>query len=468
MKYHFIGIAGAGMSAVAKLLIESGHIVTGSDEGSYPPISDYLVEYKIPCTTPFSPHNIPEDVDFIIIGKHAKLVPLENEEVRAAFESGKPVLSFPQVLEQLSQEKENTVVVGSYGKSTCTALVSWCLEFNHKDPSYFIGALPLTPHTNAHMGNGNDFILEGDEYPSSNWDTTSKFMFLHPENLLVTALAHDHINVFPTHEEYLHPFRQLIQTVPEKGTLVMCLDDATIQSVLPSIHHPVITYGFAEDALYKAKDISFGFISSFTLVRGETTLCTITTSLLGKHNIENILGVCALLLESKKLSTEELVHGISTFKGIIRRLDRKSEKTSIPMYEGFGSSIDKARSAIEAIKLHFPDRRLIVVFEPHTFSWRSRAALHWYDTVFDDVDHVFMYKPPEHGSATHDQLTLEEITTRIAATGVAVTPFEHTATGLVEIMNTTFSNDVILVLSSGGMDGLLPQLTDALEERFPQ
>ncbi len=467
MKYHFIGICGAGMSAVAKLLTEKGNIVTGSDEGFYPPISDYLVEHKIPCTTPFSPQNIPEDVDAIVIGKHAKLIPEENEEVKAAFEKGVPILSFPQVLKTLTEGKENTVIVGSYGKSTCTSLISWCLEINHKDPSYFIGALPLTPYTNAHLGNGKDFILEGDEYPSSNWDMTSKFLFLEPTNLLVTALAHDHVNIFPTHEEYLSPFIQLIEQLPKEGKLVMCLDDETIQLKMHDISREVITYGLKHEALYRADRIEFGLISSFDLMYANTFVTRITTSLLGKHNIQNIVGVCAILLETGKLSKEELVHGIASFKGIVRRLDRKSEKTSIPVYEGFGSSFDKARSAIEAIRLHFPHRRLVAVFEPHTFSWRNRAALHWYDSVFKDVDQVFMYKPPEHGSTTHDQLSLVEITERVQASGSPVIPFENTATGLIELINQTQDNDVILVLSSGGMDGFIPQTIAALEEKFP-
>jgi UDP-N-acetylmuramate: L-alanyl-gamma-D-glutamyl-meso-diaminopimelate ligase len=467
MKYHFIGISGAGMSAVAKLLIEKGEEVTGSDEGFYPPISDYLVENKIPCTTPFSLNNIPKDVDFIVIGKHAKLTPEENEEVRAAFDSGKKIVSFPQVLDLLTLDKENTVIVGSYGKSTCTSLLAWCMEINHKDPSYFIGALPLTPHTNARIGNGPDFILEGDEYPSSNWDVTSKFLFLHPENLLVTALAHDHINVFPTHGDYLTPFIKLIKALPENGKLVMCLDDNTVQEQLKDVEHAVITYGFNAQALYRAEKIEYGLVSSFDLMREKAFIARITTSLLGKHNIQNIVGVSALLLETSKLTVEELVHGIASFKGIVRRLDRKSEKTSIPVYEGFGSSVDKARSAIEAIKLHFKDKRLVVVFEPHTFSWRNRATLHWYDGVFVGADRVFMYKPPEHGSDTHDQLTLEEITKRVQGAGISVTPFENTATGLIELINQTKQDDVILILSSGGMGGFIPQTLLALEEKFP-
>lgn len=465
MKYHLIGICGAGMSAVAKLLIESGHTVTGSDEGFYPPISDYLVEHKIPCTTPFSANNIPGDVDYIVIGKHAKLVPEENEEVKAAFDSGKPILSFPEVLKTLSKEKERTIAVGSYGKSTCTSLLAWCLEINHKEPSYFIGALPLTPHTNAHIGGGTDFIMEGDEYPASNWDRTSKFLFLSPQNVLVTALAHDHVNVFPTHEDYIAPFAKLLSDVP--GKKVLCLDDATIREKLPSFSGEIVTYGLSHDALYRAENIEWGMVSSFDLMRAGERIERLSTSLLGKHNIQNIVGVSALLLETEKLSREELMHGISSFKGIVRRLDRKSDKTSVPVYEGFGSSVDKAKSAIEAIKLHFPARRLIVVFEPHTFSWRNRAALHWYDSVFGGVDHVYMYKPPEHGSSTHDQLTLEEIAERVQSAGISVTPFEHTATGLIELINATTDNDVILILSSGGMDGFIPETVVALEEKFP-
>lgn len=465
MKYHLIGICGAGMSAVAELLVESGHVVTGSDEGFYPPISDYLVEHKIPCTTPFSPNNIPNDVDYIVIGKHAKLVPEENEEVKAAFDSGKPILSFPQVLQALSEKKERILAVGSYGKSTCTSLLSWCLEINHKDPSYFIGALPLTPYTNAHIGQGQDFIMEGDEYPSSNWDNTSKFLFLSPKHVIVTALAHDHVNVFPTHEDYVAPFIKLLLEV--SGKMVLCLDDETIQAKLPTLSGDIITYGLSENALYRAENIEWGMVSSFDLMRGGVFVERLSTSLLGRHNIQNIVGVSALLLETGKLTKEELAHGISSFKGIVRRLDKKSEKTIIPVYEGFGSSVDKARSAIEAIKLHFPTRRLIAVFEPHTFSWRNRSALHWYDTVFQGVDHVYMYKPPEHGKGTHDQLSLQEIAERVVATGIPVTPFEHTSTGLVEIINHTQTNDVILILSSGGMDGLIPETVSALEEKFP-
>lgn len=455
------------MSAVAKLLIEQGHTVTGSDEGFYPPISTYLTNNNIPCTTPFSKHNIPRDANYIVIGKHAKLIPEENEEVKAAFDSGITIVSFPQVLAMLLVDKTPLVVAGSYGKSTCTSLLAWCLEHNNVDASYFIGALPLTPTTNAHLGKAPEFILEGDEYPSSNWDNTSKFLYYKPHDVLITALAHDHVNIFKTHADYIQPFMRLIDTMSTDGKLLLCLDDKTIAEKCVDIARPYTTYGLTSQASWHARNIIYGDTTTFDLIHNGDHVATLRTTLLGAHNIQNIVGVSTLILEKNLLSIESLVEGIRSFKGITRRLDKKSFATSIPIYEGFGSSVDKARSAIEAIKLHFPTKRLVIIFEPHTFSWRNRLALHWYDTVFTGATRVFIYKPPEHGSATHEQLTLSEIANQVKATGLETHTFESVTDGVSSITSSLSADDVILILSSGGMDGLLDTLVPTIEQHFP-
>jgi UDP-N-acetylmuramate: L-alanyl-gamma-D-glutamyl-meso-diaminopimelate ligase len=468
MKYHFIGICGAGMSAVAKLLNDEGHTVTGSDEGFYPPISLYLEKHHIPCATPYKKENIPDDVDAIVIGKHAKLTKEDNVEVAHAFSLGKKIESFPEVLARITKDRERIVVAGSYGKSTCSALLSHILESADKNPGYFIGAVPLTPKSNAEIGTGKEFILEGDEYPSLNWDSTSKFLYYHPKEVLLTALAHDHVNIFATHEEYIAPFLKLLEEVPEDGLSVVCLDEVTIQkhlSTLPGKH--IVTYGLTHTALWSASDIQYGETTSFTLTKNGESVIRLTTTLLGKHNIQNCIGVSALLLETKKITPEELQKTLATFKGIVRRLDKKSEKTTIPLYEGFGSSVDKARSAIDAIKLHFPEQKLLILFEPHTFSWRNRGALSWYDTVFAGADEVLIYKPPEHGSATHDQLSLTEITERVKSSGIVAIPFEDKKDALAKL-RTCEKNTVILILSSGSMDGLIEEVIKLCEELFPK
>jgi UDP-N-acetylmuramate: L-alanyl-gamma-D-glutamyl-meso-diaminopimelate ligase len=328
--------------------------------------------------------------------------------------------------------------------------------------------LPLTPSANAHIGTDPLFIVEGDEYPSSNWDNTSKFLHYHPHHVLLTALAHDHVNVFPTHEDYLAPFGELLSEIDEEGLIVACLDDETIRAhVADMTDHDIITYGTSDLAMWHASDISYGDITSFDLIHDGTKVATYATTLLGKHNIENIIGVLALLLETETITVEQSIQAVRSFRGIVRRLDKKSEKTSVAIYEGFGSSLDKARSAIDAIKLHYPLHKLCIIFEPHTFSWRNRAALHWYDTVFKEADTVFVYKPPTSGAASHDQLTLDEILTRLTEAKVKVEGFTTPQEGNDMVMNVVDEQTVVLVLSSGGMDGLIPLVVSSLEKSFP-
>lgn len=456
------------MSAVAKLLIEKGHEVTGSDEGFYPPISDYLVANKIPCSTPFKKENIPADVDFIVIGKHAKLISEENEEVAAAFNSGKKIISFPEALKDLTVGRENIVVAGSYGKSTCSALLAHILQQSGVNAGYFIGAVPLTPSTNAHLGTASEFILEGDEYPSSNWDSSSKFLHYLPEHILITALAHDHVNVYPTHEEYIRPFSFLVEKKKSEGTLVVCADDITIKErFLLAKKNDVVSYGVSSEADYSAENIKYGERTTFILLQRGSPLGTITTTLLGKHNIQNLVGVSALLLETQKVTIEQLQSAIASFEGIVRRLDQKSKKTRVLVYEGFGSSFDKATSAIDAITLHFPEKKLFIIFEPHTFSWRNKAALHWYDDVFKKAHKVYVYKPPLHGNTSHEQLTHDEIIERIRQASVVVEGFTTPDEGEKKLLQELTGNEVLLILSSGGMDGFIPLLIPSLEKQFP-
>lgn len=470
MKYHFIGICGAGMSAVAKLLIDSGHTVTGSDEGFYAPISEYLDKQHISCLSPYKKQNIPTDVDCIVVGKHAKLTQETNEEVAFAFTLGKPILSFPEVLEKITDERERIVVAGSFGKSSCSALMAWILSENNIDAGYFIGAVPITPKENAHVGTAKEFVFEGDEYPSLNWDSTSKFLYYHPHHILLTALAHDHINIFKTHEEYITPFIKLFSTQEASGLAMICTDDETVKKnllVIQSNHQRVTTYGLHSGSTWSARDIHYDEMTTFILTKNNNKVAEISTTLLGAHNIQNIIGVSALLLETKKISADQLTQSVATFKGIVRRLDKKSDKTRIPVFEGFGSSIDKAKSAISAIQLHFSERKLFIIFEPHTFSWRDRSAIAWYDTVFSGGDSVLIYKPPEYREELPDQLTLDEICERTKKTNIKTFKAPTIEDARLALQNIQ-EDSVVLILSSGGMDGLIQDTVNFLESKFPR
>jgi UDP-N-acetylmuramate: L-alanyl-gamma-D-glutamyl-meso-diaminopimelate ligase len=463
---HFIGIGGVGMSATAKLLRDSGVAVTGSDEGVYPPISDVLRDEGIDYRMPYDPANIPADVDLFVIGKNARLVPQENAEVAAAVATGRTILSFAEVIGLLSQGRTNVVVAGSFGKTTSTALLAHCLTVAERDPSYMIGAVPLSPPAAARIGAGDLFLVEGDEYPSSNTDDRSKFLHYHPAHLIIAPLAHDHVNVFPTVESYLAPFRVLVDLVPPDGSITIATSGELSGPFLAELRRPVTTYGVATGE-WHAERIALGERSRFSLMHGAREVARVETGQLGLHNIENMVGVGAFAIGGGFVTAEQFATAIASFRGIRRRLDRKTDRSTIPIFEGFGSSVDKARSAITAMRQHFPGRRLVTIFEPHTFSWRNRATLHWYDTAFQGCGKVFVWHPATQGAQTHEQVTQAEIVGRIAAAGFDVEAIGEPAAAIDAIGAALRADDAVLLLTSGHLGGLIEAVPKLAEERFP-
>ncbi len=454
------------MSAVALLLREAGWQISGSDEGFYPPVSDYLANAGIEFAHGYKKENIAADADLIVIGKNAKLVPEENEEVKAAFASGITIKSFPDILEDLSKGKETLVVAGSYGKSTCTALLSWCLMHAGKDPSYFVGEITKGFDAHAKLGAGDVFVLEGDEYPSANWDERSKFLHYNPRNVLLTSATHDHVNVYPTHDDYLRPFKQLISILPSDGMLVVN-DEPFARALAQEFEGTTVEYGLHERNDWHAANIVYGLPTTFDLMHKGKKVAALSTKLLGAHNIENIVGISALLLAKHLLSAEELAAAVATFEGVKRRMELLSPNSKVPVLEGFGSSYEKARSAIAGMRLHFPTRRLVVVFEPHTFTWRNRQALAQYDSAFDGADKVYIYEPATQGAGTHAQLSQDEIVERVRATGMLVEPIQTVDEGLRRILDEASEDDAILLLTSGDLGGLIKSIPQEVEKHFP-
>jgi UDP-N-acetylmuramate: L-alanyl-gamma-D-glutamyl-meso-diaminopimelate ligase len=251
------------------------------------------------------------------------------------------------------------------------------------------------------------------------------------------------------------------------ATVVACLEGELSRPFVSRIGRPVVTYGVHEGD-FVATDVSWGERTRFALVGHGSRLVEVETTQLGEHSIQNIVGVGAFLLTRALVTPGQFADAIVKFRGIRRRLDRKSEKTSIPIFEGFGSSYEKARSAIAAIKRHFPAKRLIVVFEPHTFSWRNRNALAWYDDVFAGADRVFIYQPAAQGAATHAQLTHGEIVQRVADAGFDVAAISDPKAAQADFASLLRSDDVVLLLTSGGLGGLIEQLPRIAEEKFPR
>jgi len=459
-KVHIIGISGVAMSATAKLLQDKGWEVSGSDDAYYPPASDYVEKLCIHLAEGYKQENIPKDAELIVIGRNAQLNPETNKEVQAAIASGINIQSYPQTLRILTEGRDRIVVAGSYGKSTVTSLISWVLMHAGRDPGYFIGAYPEDMNATSSIGSHSTFVMEGDEYPTAHGDERAKFLHYDPSTVILTAVDHDHVNVYPTYESYQKPFIELLQKLPETGLLVACTDNEGVNKIGHETNARIVTYGIYNDAQWTAQNISYGEVTTFDLRKDGVTIATLSTSLLGAHNVQNIVGASALLLEKELVTPEQVTDAIAHFTGIKRRLNRITDKNAIPAYEGFGTSYEKARSAIEALQLHYPKKKLMILFEPHTFSWRNRDALDWYEDVFKEAQHVLVYHPAEQGADTHKQLSQDEIVEKINSSGVNAIAIQNEKE-MHKKMRENFSIDsIFLILTSGNFDGALDALPD--------
>ncbi|MBL8772800.1 MAG: hypothetical protein JNK30_15565 [Phenylobacterium sp.] len=464
MRIHFTGIAGAGMAAAALMMREAGHEITGSDEGAFPPMSTYVEGLGFPVFWRFDSANLPPGLDILVLGASAKLGGEGNVEVQEARRRGVRVTTFPELVGEATALKTTTVVAGSFGKSTCTALLAHVLRESGRDAGWMIGAIsPSLPDT-GHWGDAPEVILEGDEYIVGPNDRRSKFVLYHPRDILLTSLIHDHVNVFPTLESYVTPFRELLRLAPAEGLLV-AREHPAIRAIAGEAAARIVWYDTAPCDGWFCEDVAFGETTRFTLVGPGGRRLAMSTSLLGEHNVENIVGVSAYLLERGLVSEADLVRAVAGFAGIRRRLDRLTRTSAVPVVEGFGSSYEKARSAIEAMLLHYPTRPLTVVFEPHTFSWRNREALPWYDTVFEGAARVLVVPPPTHGADSHLQSSFAEILARAAAAGVAVEGVES-AEAATEALSRLSGDEVVLLLSSGPLLGLPDSLPPAFDRLY--
>lgn len=463
MRIHFTGIAGAGMSAVALMMRDAGHEVSGSDEDVFPPMSTYVEGLGFPFHRRFDAANLPDGLDVLVLGASAKLGGEGNPEVAEARARSVTVTTFPELVGEATEGRLNTVIAGSFGKSTCTALMAYILRAAGRDAGWMIGAISPSLPATGHWGDAAEVVLEGDEYIVGPSDRRSKFVLYHPRDVVLTSLVHDHVNVFPTFADYEAPFVDLLGLVPADGLLV-AREHPAIRKIAGATASRIVWYDTAPCDGWYCEEVVYSETTRFTLVAPGGRRIALSTTLLGEHNIENIVGVAAYLLERGLVTEAALQAAVAGFAGIRRRLDRLTGRSAVPVIEGFGSSYEKARSAIEAMLLHYPTRPLTVVFEPHTFSWRNRDTLPWYDTVFEGAARVMICPPPSHGAESHNQSGFDEILARTAATGIPSAGV-RTAEEATAALSALKGDEVVLLLSSGPLLGLpdsLPPVFDKL------
>ncbi|MDO8942152.1 MAG: UDP-N-acetylmuramate--L-alanine ligase, partial [Desulfobacterales bacterium] len=378
---HLIGIAGAGLSAIARVLLESGYTVSGSDRS----LSSLTHDLEHAGAKIFSGHRA-ENIAGADLVVRSSAVTDDNPEVLAARASGIVVLKRAEFIASLMAGKTGIAVAGTHGKTTTTAMIAWMFSRLGLDPSYIIGGISKNLSNNAHAGHGDYFVIEADEYDRM-------FLGLNPNWILLTHLEHDHPDCYPTLEEYRQAFVDFVSRLAAGGGLLTCLDHpetaAMAQAVVPS-GCQVWTYGLTEQADYTAAGLSTNPLggTSFNVLFQHRPLARIELQVPGLHNVRNALAALALT-HRLHLSLETAAAALGEFSGTARRFDLLGEAGGVTIYNDYAHHPTEIRTTLAAARQRHPNRRIWAVWQPHTYS-RTRALFTEFANAFADADLVIV------------------------------------------------------------------------------
>lgn len=377
MKVHLIACGGSIMHNLSIALKLKGFDVSGSDDEIYEPAKSRLDKYGIlPSEFGWHPEKITKDIDIIILGMHAKH---DNPELLKAQELGIIVYSYPEYVYELSKEKQRVVIGGSHGKTTITSIILHILKYLNKDFDYLVGAQIDGFETMVKLTDAPLIVMEGDEYLASPIDRRPKFHLYHPNVALLTGIAWDHVNVFPTFENYLNQFEIFIDTIESKGVLIPYEGDQYLQKMMNrNTNIEVIPYKEIDHTIVDGQ--------TYLVYKGEKH----AISLFGDHNMQNLKGALEVCLKIG-ISIEEFIEAIKAFKGAAKRMDLLAKSEHNIVYKDFAHSPSKLKATIDAVKKQYPDHKLVSCIELHTFSSLTKSFLKEYAHTMDNTEEAIVF-----------------------------------------------------------------------------
>ena len=398
MRTHFIAIGGAAMHNLALALHEKGYIVTGSDDAIFEPSKSRLEKKGLlPTELGWFPEKITADIEAVILGMHAKA---DNPELLKAQELGLTIYSYPEFLYEQSKAKTRVVIGGSHGKTTITSMILHVMNYHNIAVDYMVGAQLEGFDTMVKLTEENDFIvLEGDEYLSSPMDRRPKFHLYQPNIALISGIAWDHINVFPTYENYVEQFEIFIQKITNGGILVYNEDDPEVKRVAEAATNPIRKMPYSTPA--------------YSVENGVTLLDTpegpMPIEVFGAHNLNNLAGA-KWICQNMGVDEAEFYEAIASFKGASKRLEKIAEKGDNVAYKDFAHSPSKVSATTKAVKEQYPDRTVVGCLELHTYSSLNAEFLKEYEGALDNADvAVVFYSPDAVKIKQLDEVTYEQI-----------------------------------------------------------
>ncbi len=449
MKIHFIAIGGSAMHNLAIALHQKGYAISGSDDEVFEPSKSHLAKYGLlPARQGWFPENIASDIDAVILGMHARP---DNPELLKAQELGMKIFSYPEFVFQQSKNKTRIVIAGSHGKTTITSMIMHVLKQNDIDFDYLVGASLAGYETMVKLSESAKYIvLEGDEYLSSPIDREPKFIHYQADIAVLSGIAWDHINVFPSYEIYFEQFLKLLNSITNRGKLYYYQGDPEIIRLINF---------YSEKSDISINNIQFEGYSEHKAITENAELKLVTENdsfpikIFGAHNLQNISAakkVCCICGVSEK----QFYIAISNFTGASRRLEKIYETAELTVFLDFAHAPSKAKATIEAIGSKYPDKQLVACLELHTFSSLNAEFLPNYNGCFKNAAQSVVYFNPK----TIEHKKLQPITKQdvIDAFGQADLQVITEKTDL-EILLKNIKNKhrgVLLLMSSGNFSGI--------------
>lgn len=456
-KIHFIGICGTAMGSVAAMLKEEGFLVTGSDANIYPPMSTILETAGIPVMEGYKPENLEQHApDLVVVGN---AISRGNPELEQTLDDRYYYLSLPEVLKLFFLRKtHNLIVTGTHGKTTTTSILSWIFEASGKQPSYLIGGVPLNFDNGCARQPGDHWILEGDEYDTAFFDKRSKFLHYLPESVIINNIEFDHADIYNSLDEIKRSFKHLVNIVPRSGMLVLNADDPNVTDVAQNAQAQLVEVGFSENAALRITDISQSPEGTAFRLLDHSFLIP----MFGRHNVHNAAMAIALS-HFYNIPLDAIDQALRSFKGVKRRLEVRAEKQGITIIDDFAHHPTAIRETLKALRLKYPGRRLWALFEPRSNTTRTAQFQNELPEALKLADAVVIGKVAHGNHPNETPLDAHRVAETLEQAGLIAWHESDVNRLLSRLISLTQPQDVIVSLSNGSFDGLLPKLINAFE-----
>jgi len=453
MNIHLIGVAGTGMSALAALLSEAGHCVTGSDTAFDPPVGPYLQDLGIECRPGWNSANIDANSDLVVVGNVCRR---DNPEAQAAFEQNLEVTSMPDALaKHVLSTRTPLVVAGTHGKTTTSALLAYLIRTSGMDAGFFVGGIPLDFDRSSRLGaEGAPFVIEGDEYDSAFFEKTPKFWHYRPSSAILTSIEYDHVDIYPNEDAYLEAFATFVSRIPARGYLFAWAGDPRVRDIASSAVCNLRFYALDGDDCGDVEPIWLGMSApggALDLFGGGSLCGRVRLPLLGKHNARNALAALAMASEAAGAPLDRLIAALPSFRGTRRRQELVGIANGVHVYDDFAHHPTAVKETLRG----FRDRasgRLIAVFEPRSATASRRLHQESYADAFAPADVAILGPVGRKEVPDGERLDTEAIARAIRSAGRESRACASVEEAIDAAVRAARPGDTIVVMSNGRFD----------------